>query len=209
LVFSAWGAVASGVVALAGRSTLGAAGQASRAATAGSPQGAIVRTILKDVPPSALGLGATLVHEHLSLTSPYPYMPPPATPPPPNWSTDVDDVVKEVRAAGHDGVSCFVDGGHADMGRNMESLRRIAKESVVHIVASGGFYTQAAYPPEIARMSEDQIGAQLVKDAYQERHGGFGEIGSSATMTPDERKVFRAIAKAHLRTGLPVFTHDV
>jgi hypothetical protein len=63
------GAVASGVVAPAGRSTLCAAGQASRAATAGFPQGAIVRRILKNVPPSALGPGAMLFHEHLSLTS--------------------------------------------------------------------------------------------------------------------------------------------
>jgi len=31
------------------------------------PQGSIIRTILKDVPPEALGTGATLFHEHLSL----------------------------------------------------------------------------------------------------------------------------------------------
>jgi phosphotriesterase-related protein len=202
------GAVASSVVTLTGRPTSGAARQASRARTVGFPQGAIVRTVLKDVPPGALASGATLFHEHLSLSSPYPYMPKPATLPPPNWSTDVDGVIKEVRAARQDGVSCFVDGGHADMGRNMESLRRIAKESGVHIVASGGFYTQTAYPPEIARMSEDQIAAQLVKDAQRERHGAFGEIGSSAKMTPDERKVFRAVAKAHIQTGLPIFAHN-
>jgi phosphotriesterase-related protein len=27
-------------------------------------------------------------------------------------------------------------------------------------------------------------------------------------MTSDERKVFRAVAKAHLRTNLPIFTHN-
>jgi phosphotriesterase-related protein len=117
-------------------------------------------------------------------------------------------VIQEVRAAGKDGVSCFVDGGHADMGRNMDNLRRIAKESGVYIVASGGFYLQSAYPPEIARMSEDQIADQLVNEAKTERYGAFGEIGSSAKMTPDERKVLRAVARAHLRTGVPIFTHN-
>jgi predicted metal-dependent phosphotriesterase family hydrolase len=90
----------------------------------------------------------------------------------------------------------------------MAALRRIATESGVHIVASGGFYTQTAYPPEIAGMSEDQIADELVKQAKADHLGAFGEIGSSATMTPDEHKVFRGVGKAHLRTGLPIFTHN-
>ena len=35
----------------------------------------------------------------------------------------------------------------------------------------------------------------------------FGEIGSWDEMTADERKVFRAIGKAHVATNLPIFTH--
>ena len=41
--------------------------------------------------------------------------------------------------------------------------------------------------------------------------GAFGEIGqnsNAAEMTPDERKVFRAVGKAHVATGIPVFTHN-
>jgi phosphotriesterase-related protein len=37
--------------------------------------------------------------------------------------------------------------------------------------------------------------------------GAFGEIGSWDEMTPDERKVFRAVGKAHVATNLPIFTH--
>ena len=55
-----------------------APGQQAPSAT--FPRGAVVRTVLKDMPPDGLGSGATLFHEHLSLTSPYPYMPRPATP---------------------------------------------------------------------------------------------------------------------------------
>ena len=35
----------------------------------------------------------------------------------------------------------------------------------------------------------------------------FGEIGSWDDITKDERKVFRAIGKAHVATNLPIFTH--
>src|SRR5207248_848618 len=34
-----------------------------------------------------------------------------------------------------------------------------------------------------------------------------GEIGSWDVITDDERKVFRAVAKAHRETNLPIFTH--
>ncbi len=183
--------------------TTGSGAKASR-----YPKGAIVRTVLKDVPPSALGNGATLFHEHLSMTTPYPYQRPPARPQPPNFTGNVDMMIEELRAAGKDGLSCIVDGGHPDMGRSMDALRRIAVESGVHVVASGGYYTQFAYPPEIARMSEDEIAAELVKQAREQHLGAFGEIGSSATMTGDERKVFRAVGRAHLATGLPIFTHN-
>jgi phosphotriesterase-related protein len=38
--------------------------------------------------------------------------------------------------------------------------------------------------------------------------GAFGEIGTwNEAMTPDERKVFRGVGKAHKATNLPIFTH--
>jgi phosphotriesterase-related protein len=120
-------------------------------------------------------------------------------------------ITELVNRAGTEGVSCIVDGGHTDMGRKMNDLRTIANKTKVHIVASGGFYMQRTYPADIATNSEDQIADDLAREARQERHGAFGEIGESANgaeLTLDERKVFRAVGKAHLRTGLPIFTHN-
>jgi phosphotriesterase-related protein len=186
---------------------------ASPARMAPIPRGAVIRTILKDLSPEALGNGAILFHEHLSFGSNFfermrpPNAPRPATPPPPSYLTDPDLVIDEVRATGREGVSCIVDGGHADMGTNYEHLRRIAERSGVHVVASGGYYLQLLYPPEIAAQSEDQLVEGLVRDAADKRWGAFGEIGSSEEMTADERKVFRVMAKTQVRTELPVFTH--
>ena len=171
------------------------------------PKGAIIRTVLKDLDPGELAGGQTLFHEHLdgeySRTERQPVLPPPST-------ADITPVVAEVRAAARLGVVCIVDGGHPDMGVNVEHLKQISSQTGVHVVASGGYYLQRTYPLEIASQSEDQIADDLTRLAKETRYGAFGEIGESpdvADPTPEERKVFRAVGKAHVKTGLPIFTH--
>ena len=170
--------------------------------TLGLPRGAIIRTLLKDVPPEALGNGATLVHEHLSLVN-WRDRPPRQ----PRFFENVDRIVQEVREAGKDGISCIVDCGHPEMGRSLAALKRIAAETNVHIVGGAGHYTSESFPAELSRMSDGQLADEMVAEATSGHLGVFGEIGSSETITPDERKVFRAVAKAHVRTGLPIITH--
>jgi phosphotriesterase-related protein len=162
--------------------------------------GPIIRTLVGDMAPERLGGGPVLFHEHLSMRFPFS-----ATQ---HYTDDVDLMVEEVRAAARDGVRCIVDGGHDDMGRNLEALKRIATDGGVPIVASGGYYIQRWYPPELAAKSVDEIADDLVRDARTKRFGALGEIGQSAEMTDGERKVFQAVGKAHVRTGLPIFTHN-
>jgi len=170
-------------------------------------KGAIIRTIQKDLPPEALASGATLFHEHLSID----LRPRNATPPKQAPPTDnVDLIVDEVKAAQKDGIICIVDGGHPDMGRNLDNLKLIAQRTGMYIVASGGYYMERIYPPELASKSDDQIAEDLAQEARANRYGAFGEIGENpnAPMSDAEQKVFRAIGKAHLRTNLPIFTHN-
>ena len=156
------------------------------------PEGAIVRTLQGDVDPRELAGGATLFHEHVG-------------------RADVDLAVEELRACAFDGLGCIVD---AATGRRtpeqVEHLNAIAARSEVRIVMAGGYFEDvgfAVYPVRVAEMSEDQLVEELVADAAAQRWGAFGEIASSLEMRPDERKVHRAVARAHLRTGLPIFTH--
>jgi phosphotriesterase-related protein len=120
---------------------------------------------------------------------------------------DVELMADEMRIAKTEGISCIVDGGHPDMGRDINFLRQISERSGLAIVAGAGFYTQPFYPKEIASMSEEQVVQALVRQVESEPVGVFGEIGSWDDMTKDERKVFRAIGKAHVATNLPIFTH--
>ena len=168
---------------------------------AGVPRDAIIRTVLGDISPDAIN-GVTLFHEHLSIK---------LSPDRSFGTDDVDHVVREIRVAAEEGVGCIVDGGHPDMRRDMDAVLRVANETDVHVVASGGYYMERYYPPEIATTSEDRIAEDLAAEAAQDRLGAFGEIGqnsNAAEMTADELKVFRAIGKAHLATGLPIFTHN-
>lgn len=125
----------------------------------------------------------------------------------PFFMQDVDLMSDEMHIAKTEGIGCVVDGGHPDMGRNINFLRQVSTRSGMPIVAGGGFYTQPFYPKEIAMMSEEQIVEALVQQVEADPIGVFGEIGSWDDMTKDERKVFRAVGKAHLATNLPIFTH--
>jgi phosphotriesterase-related protein len=185
----------------------GLAAQKPRRGRPSFPKGAVIRTLLKDLPPEALGHGATLFHEHISISDPYPSWLPPRKNPVAPYGADIKLMVEELNATAKDGVSCIVNAGTRDLGYSMEHLRAMAARSAVHIVVAGGYWTQPGYPPEIAKMTEDEIAAELMRDAAAERWGAMGEIGSSMTMHADERKVLRACCQVHLKTGLPIFTH--
>jgi phosphotriesterase-related protein len=168
----------------------------------------VIRTILKDIPPEALANGTTLFHEHLdgvySAATRQLKLPPPS-------SQDITPTIVEIKEAMKDGVVCIVDAGHPDMGVNYDHLRQISTATGLHVVCSGGYYNQNTYPAEISTMSEDQIVESLVKEAAAGRYGAYGEIGDlpgEADFTADERKVYRAVGKAHLKNNLPIFTHN-
>ena len=133
--------------------------------------------------------------------------PPPPAPAGPYFTLDPDLMTEEMKIAKREGIACLVDGGHPDMGRDINFLKKISQQSGLPIVAGGGFYSQPYYPKDIATMSEDQIVAAIVKQTEDDPIGVFGEIGSWDYMTKDERKVFRAMGRAQVITGLSIFTH--
>jgi phosphotriesterase-related protein len=161
----------------------------AKARTAPSfPRGAVIRTILKDLPPDALNTGATMFHEHLSGYYSSPPVERGAAGQPRGEMDDLDLMVDEMRASRHDGVHCIVDSAlRRRSAENVEEMRRLSSRSGMHIVLGGGYY-KAPYPAEVSQMSEDQLADQFCKDAAEQRWGAIGEIGTSLTTHPDERK---------------------
>ncbi len=191
------------------------------------PKGAVIRTLFKDYDPQELAGGATLIHEHLSLGTDFgqrfrdasaavlkaqglpvpdrPSGPPPATGPDP--MRDVDLMAEELRHAHSDGVACIVDAGLEGAGVDIKFIREAARKSGLPVVKGAGFYTQPFYPKEVATMSEEQLVKAIVRQADEYPAGAFGEIGSWDEISAVERKVFRAVGKAHVATNIPIFTH--
>lgn len=178
------------------------------------PEGAVVRTILGDISPEVLAMGATMFHEHLQFS--FRMYTSPANDVRPSGSSSltveetaeaIDLTVKEMQMAMADGLHCIVDaavGRRSD--REIDNLRAMATRSGVHVVVAGTYF-KAPYPDDIVAMDEDSIADHLVADADLQRWGAFGEVGTSMQMHPDEAKFLRAVSQAHLRTKLPIFTH--
>lgn len=201
---------------------------AIRAQTPSFPKGAVIRTLFKDYPPEELAGGATLFHEHLSLGEDFNERfraasqavlaaqgiavpaagsaPPPAAPGP-DPMRNVELMAQELRDAQRDGVACIVDASLEGAGMDLKFIRDAARRSGLPIVKGAGFYTQPFYPKQLAAMSEAQITQGLIRQADEYPAGAFGEIGSWDDITALERRVFRAVGKAHLATNLPIFTH--
>jgi phosphotriesterase-related protein len=191
------------------------------------PRGAVIRTLFKDYAPEDLAGGATLFHEHLSLGPDFserfraaaqavltaqgaPPTQRPAAPPPPPANDPMRDVAlmtEELRSAQRDGVACIVDAGLEGSGADFDFIREAAMRSGLPVVKGAGFYVEPFYPKEVAKMSEEQLVRALVRQADTYPAGVFGEIGSWDEMTALERKVFRAVGKAHVATNLSIFTH--
>jgi phosphotriesterase-related protein len=196
-------------------------------AQAAFPKGAVIRTLFKDYAPEELAGGATLFHEHLSLGPDFserfraaaqavltaqgapPTQRPAAPPPPPanDPMRDIDLMVEELKSAQRDGVACLVDAGLEGAGTDLDFIRTAAMRSGLPVVKGAGFYAEPFYPQEVAAMSEEQLVRALVRQADTYPAGVFGEIGSWDEITAVERKVFRAVGKAHGATNLPIFTH--
>ena len=185
--------------------TAAAPSQAAPGSALNFPAGATIRTVLGDVPPDSI-TKATLFHEHLSFE--WARVAPQSNRPGP--SKDAAPVLEQVDAAAAQGVGCIVDAGTTDVGRDTDFLKQIASRTSVHIVACGGLYMERTYPGDVGSKSEEQIAEDLVREARANRYGAFGEIGETpnAAMSDLERKIFRAVGRAHLRTRLPIFTHN-
>jgi len=153
-------------------------------------------------------LGVTLPHEHIIVDLRHSVM---------GFDAILDDAdlaVEEVRAYKEAGGGTIVEMTNACMGRDIQALKRISLESGVHVVACTGYYTEPYYPREVYELSTDKLADKMVAeltvgiDGTDIKAGIIAEIGTRRDfINPAEERVFRAAARAHLRTGAAISTH--
>ena len=167
-----------------------------------------VQTVLGAVAPGELGF--TLPHEHTKcslwwIENRWDY-----------WELIGDEprINEELAAYKGLGGGALVDVTPIGIGRDLTRRARISEATGLHIGAGAGWYRQAYYPAEarIDRRSIDDLADEIVQEFVDGpvRPGIIGEIGTDKPwVTAQEERVFRAAARAALRTGASVTTHAV
>lgn len=121
--------------------------------------------------------------------------------------------IEELAAFAAVGGRTVVDPTCRGIGRDPEAHVRISRATGLNIVMGAGYYLQSSHPPEVARLSADDIAEGIVAEAVTGvgdtgvRIGLIGEIGVSSEFTPDERKSLAGAARAQALTGLPLMVH--
>jgi len=193
---------------------LAAAAASSNSGLMASPAaGSRVMTVTSWIPAHQMGL--TLAHEHALANfagyeawtrQPHPY----------DISQVVEVVLPRLLRLRQFGVGTFVDATATFLGRDPALLALLSRRSGLHILTVTGNY--AAFdnrflPPWAFTDTPDQLAARWIAewDHGIERTAvrpGFIKLGfNGGPLSPVERNLTRAVAIAHLRTGLTIGAH--
>ena len=157
----------------------------------------IVRTVLGDIAPAALG--PCDAHEHLFLDTPAQ---------PGEEFLDPDKAVEEARTLVAAGAASLVDWTPIGLGRDLDGLAQVAKETGLHVVAATGLHRDAHYTADDPLRTEaaDALAARFEAE-LRDRCGIIKAGASYHHLTPFEEKALESAAAAHERTGAPVCVH--
>ncbi len=166
-------------------------------------------------PISADELGPTYMHEHVISDSSF------LGNDPEKKMDDEEALTWEMKDVLRAGGGTIVDCTSYGLGPEPAKLKRIAEDSGINIIASAGFYRPAVYPDYVASSSIDELAKMMIDECQN----GFGDTGvrpgmlaefashdpndlaADGGLRDDNEKVFRAAARTHVATGLPITTH--
>lgn len=126
----------------------------------------------------------------------------------------MDETVREFRKLKDLGVGNILEVTNIGMGRDVDYIMKVAKESGIEILVSTGFYKEPFLPEFVYSSSVEELSELMtseIEDGIGEssiKASAIGEFGTSkGMMTAMERKVFESCAMTAVRTGRPVTTH--
>ena len=106
-------------------------------------------------------------------------------------------------------VDCTLD----EIGRNPLALQEVSRRTGVNIIVGCGHYYQKAHYPYVRNASVEDLANELRTDIFYGiketgvKAGIIGEIGTSAVMSEDEKKVLRAAGIVGAETDKAVHVH--
>lgn len=178
----------------------------------------VVRTVLGDVSPGALG--RVDMHDHLLIAGG------PAVDRDPDLRIDDrEDAAREATAFRQAGGGTIVDAMPSGCGRDAEGLVEVTRSTGVHVVATAGFHTESYY--DSLHWARRYPGDRLARVLARECLEGFDRWDFSGpeteplrvrpgvlkcafglnAVTAFQRRSAAAVAAVHGLTGLPVLVH--
>lgn len=175
-----------------------------------------VNTVRGPIDPAKLGV--TLMHEHVFVLSTeiMQNFPEP-------WGDEekrVTDAIARLNQLKEKGVDSIVDLTVIGLGRYIPRIQRVAAETQINIVAATGVYTYNDVPMyfHFQGPGTELGGPEFMVDMFvKDIEEGIADTGVKAAIlkcatdrpgvTPGVERVLRAVAQAHLRTGVPISTH--
>ncbi len=155
-------------------------------------------------------LGFTLMHEHIVVRSEGMVQNFPGI-----WNQKavLDKTLETLKALKGKGVDTLVDLTVLGLGRDIPLLLPVVQQAGIQVVAATGLYTFNDLPTYFRNREADEMADLFVGDILEGIQGTKvkAAILKCATdapgVTPGVEKVLRAVARAHLQTGVPISTH--
>ena len=127
--------------------------------------------------------------------------------------SDENDAINEIKFLEKHGVDLFLDLTSVGINRDMKKLKKISESTDMDIVIGTGFFVHDALDEKSASLSVDEMADFMINEIENGiedtgiRAGVIGEVGVSEKIYPVERNSILAAAKAHLKTGVPIYLH--
>ena len=125
----------------------------------------------------------------------------------------IDNAVDEMKYFKEYGGDTVIDCTLDEIGRDPLALREVSKRSGVNIVVGCGHYYHKAHFPYVKEASVDLLAEEMRRDILvgigntDIKAGVIGEIGTSAHVSDDEKKVLRAAGIVAAETGKAIHVH--
>ncbi|MBL7177097.1 MAG: hypothetical protein ISS66_14830 [Desulfobacteraceae bacterium] len=153
-------------------------------------------------------IGFTLMHEHLIVSPAGVYRDYPEL----LGSNLMERVVDGLKKAKEGGIDTIVDATTLDLGRDIELMAEASRRSGVNIIACSGWWLD--FPRFFQGVSVEQLEELFLREVEEGISGTNIKAGilKSASdingVTSNEETVLRAVARAHLKTGVPIMVHS-
>ena len=160
-------------------------------------------------PIDASQLGFTLSHEHVLVAMGednrhYPWLF--------DWEASRANAVHEMREAKDGGVDALIDLTTPDLGRDVRFVRDVAEAAGLHVVVATGIWRDI--PRSFWERPIDRIADIFVREIEVGiedtgiRAGVIKVANDAGGVTADGERVLRGAARACIRTGCPISTHQ-